>query len=97
MYAFCLVAIVLVSGGNAFAPTARATLATQRKSLFNLLMASEYALLFDCDGVIVETEELHRIAYNKAFNKFGLKLPSGVAVEWDTKYCKNYSKYSHRF
>lgn len=25
------------------------------------------ALIFDCDGVIVETEELHRLAYNGAF------------------------------
>jgi hypothetical protein len=24
----------------------------------------KFALLFDCDGVIVETEELHRLAYN---------------------------------
>jgi len=45
-----------------------------------------YALLFDCDGVIVETEELHRIAYNKAFKKYGLRLPNGEQVEWDSKY-----------
>lgn len=45
-----------------------------------------YALLFDCDGVIVETEELHRIAYNKAFKKFGLRLPNGEQVEWNSKY-----------
>jgi hypothetical protein len=25
------------------------------------------ALIFDCDGVIVETEELHRLAYNGSF------------------------------
>ena len=34
----------------------------------------EYALLFDCDGVILETEELHRLAYNEAFKAAGLLL-----------------------
>jgi hypothetical protein len=46
----------------------------------------QYALLFDCDGVIVETEELHRIAYNAAFEKFGLILLDGKPVIWDNKY-----------
>jgi beta-phosphoglucomutase-like phosphatase (HAD superfamily) len=46
----------------------------------------KYALLFDCDGVIVETEELHRKAYNMAFKKFGLTLPDGSPVEWKTEY-----------
>ena len=32
------------------------------------------ALLFDCDGVLVETEELHRIACNQAFAEFGLEV-----------------------
>ena len=47
---------------------------------------SGYALLFDCDGVIVETEEMHRVAYNSAFTKYGLKLPSGKQVEWSKEY-----------
>jgi len=47
---------------------------------------TDFALLFDCDGVIVETEELHRLAYNAAFNNFQLKLPDGTPVEWDVKY-----------
>lgn len=50
------------------------------------VFASDFALLFDCDGVIVETEELHRVAYNKAFDKFGLQLPDGSAVEWTVDY-----------
>jgi HAD superfamily hydrolase (TIGR01509 family) len=49
-------------------------------------MAAEYALLFDCDGVIVETEELHRLAYNAAFEKFGLKLNGDHQVEWSVEY-----------
>lgn len=42
----------------------------------------EFALLFDCDGVILETEELHRRAYNTAFREFNLTI-HGVPVEWD--------------
>jgi len=34
----------------------------------------EYALLFDCDGVLLETEELHRRAYNAAFDEFQLTI-----------------------
>ena len=47
---------------------------------------SGYALLFDCDGVIVETEEMHRLAYNAAFDKFGLKLKNGDSVSWSIEY-----------
>lgn len=36
------------------------------------------ALIFDCDGVLVDTErDGHRIAFNKAFDDLG------IAVEWD--------------
>ena len=41
-----------------------------------------FALLFDCDGVIVETEELHRKAYNASFKHFGLTIPASGKVEW---------------
>ena len=44
-----------------------------------------FALLFDCDGVIVETEELHRLAYNGAFEAFELKI-NGTPVEWVVEY-----------
>lgn len=43
------------------------------------------ALLFDCDGVIVETEELHRRAYNGAFAAAGLTV-GGAPVEWSVEY-----------
>jgi HAD superfamily hydrolase (TIGR01509 family) len=43
------------------------------------------ALLFDCDGVLVETEELHRLAYNSAFENYGL-LINGKRVEWSKDY-----------
>ena len=45
----------------------------------------EFALLFDCDGVILETEELHRLAYNAAFTEFDLTI-AGRPVEWDVPY-----------
>ena len=44
----------------------------------------EFALLFDCDGVILETEELHRRAYNTAFNEFNLTI-DGEPVVWDVR------------
>jgi beta-phosphoglucomutase-like phosphatase (HAD superfamily) len=45
----------------------------------------QYAVLFDCDGVIVETEELHRLAYNGAFRHFDLRV-GGEPVEWTVPY-----------
>jgi HAD superfamily hydrolase (TIGR01509 family) len=38
------------------------------------------ALVFDCDGVLVDTEkDGHRVAFNRAFEEFGLD------VEWDVE------------
>lgn len=34
------------------------------------------ALVFDCDGVILESEDLHRRAYNAAFQEFQVRSPS---------------------
>lgn len=45
----------------------------------------EFALLFDCDGVILETEELHRLAYNEAFKAADLTI-DGKPVEWSVEY-----------
>lgn len=65
----------------------RSRIAPRRTSWTKLSSTqAEYALLFDCDGVIVETEELHRIAYNKAFEKFKLTLPGEVPMNWDVHY-----------
>ena len=44
----------------------------------------EFALLFDCDGVILETEELHRKAYNEAFREFDLTI-DGEPVRWSVR------------
>lgn len=51
------------------------------------------AVIWDCDGVLLESEELHRAAYNAAFAKFGVRCPgdgttsgsactAGSIVEW---------------
>ncbi|KAM3360481.1 Haloacid dehalogenase-like hydrolase domain-containing protein [Capsicum baccatum] len=34
------------------------------------------ALIFDCDGVILESEHLHRQAYNDAFSHFNVRCPN---------------------
>jgi len=43
------------------------------------------ALLFDCDGVIVETEELHRLAYCQSFEHFKVAIGEEPVV-WDKAY-----------
>eukprot|EP00741_Cyanophora_paradoxa_P018033 tig00021037_g17413.t1 len=40
-------------------------------------LAKDIALIFDCDGVIAETEEGHRMTYNESFEH------NGVDVHWD--------------
>jgi HAD superfamily hydrolase (TIGR01509 family) len=45
----------------------------------------DFALLFDCDGVILETEEFHRLAYNAAFKAANVSI-DGVPVEWSVEY-----------
>mmetsp|Transcript_55685 Transcript_55685/g.67138 ORF Transcript_55685/g.67138 Transcript_55685/m.67138 type:complete len:328 (-) Transcript_55685:200-1183(-) len=47
--------------------------------------AFDYALIFDCDGVIIETEELHRLAYNAAFDAANLQIDDQPVV-WTTEY-----------
>jgi len=47
--------------------------------------AADRALLFDCDGVIVLTEELHRLAYNAAFEAYGVEV-GGSPLVWTVEY-----------
>ncbi|KAJ8765615.1 hypothetical protein K2173_014737 [Erythroxylum novogranatense] len=42
--------------------------------------ASLQALIFDCDGVIIESEHLHRQAYNDAFAYFNVRCPSELEI-----------------
>lgn len=84
---FLIYLILHVSSCLAFTPAYNKRTLPHRLSELSA-KSEQYALLFDCDGVIVETEELHRIAYNAAFSKFGLILdaPGNKAVVWDTAY-----------
>ncbi|KAM1529917.1 hypothetical protein ACFX1Z_019071 [Malus domestica] len=43
------------------------------------------ALIFDCDGVILESEHLHRQAYNEAFAHFNVRCSSSASqpLNWD--------------
>ncbi|GIL87060.1 hypothetical protein Vretimale_14226 [Volvox reticuliferus] len=49
--------------------------------------AAMKALIFDCDGVILESEDLHRRAYNATFKHFKVKC-GGVQgyVDWDESF-----------
>ncbi len=79
---------VLITSTDAFAPRSLIPSIKTAQGRFMSMSTdySGYALLFDCDGVIVETEEMHRVAYNAAFTKYGLKLQSGEKVEWSKEY-----------
>ena len=43
------------------------------------------ALLFDCDGVILESEELHRVAYNAVFAHYAVTV-GGQPVAWSVEH-----------
>lgn len=43
------------------------------------------ALLWDCDGVILESEDLHRRAYNAVFAHFKVTV-GGAPVVWSEEY-----------
>ncbi|GAB4848706.1 hypothetical protein Ancab_003433 [Ancistrocladus abbreviatus] len=57
-----------------------------------LVSASLQALIFDCDGVILESEHLHRQAYNDAFSHFNVRCPSSPStsssqpLNWDLEF-----------
>jgi len=80
--AFGVLAMVVGTGGVRLAAPARSRAAPARMSAGAPFKS---ALLFDCDGVLVETEELHRTAYNMAFAEFGLEV-GNEAVVWSVEY-----------
>eukprot|EP00537_Pseudo-nitzschia_pungens_P005978 CAMPEP_0172361084 /NCGR_PEP_ID=MMETSP1060-20121228/4978_1 /TAXON_ID=37318 /ORGANISM="Pseudo-nitzschia pungens, Strain cf. cingulata" /LENGTH=739 /DNA_ID=CAMNT_0013083245 /DNA_START=46 /DNA_END=2265 /DNA_ORIENTATION=+ len=74
---------------SAFRMSTDAASSAEEVSTDNAAKSYDCALLFDCDGVILETEELHRQAYNKVFNEFGVTKICGdtrEAVEWSVSY-----------
>jgi HAD superfamily hydrolase (TIGR01509 family) len=70
---------------GAFAPSKIGPSFVGRKSAARFASNYEFALLFDCDGVILETEELHRLAYNAAFSAADLTIDS-EPVDWSVEY-----------
>lgn len=44
------------------------------------------ALIFDCDGVILESEHLHRQAYNDAFSHFNVCCTPSQPLIWDPEF-----------
>lgn len=88
MKSLSLLAVACTAVGiEGFAPTTSLHQAGRTTSALSLSASAEspYALLFDCDGVIIETEELHRLSYNKAFNEFNLQIDD-EPVEWTVAY-----------
>lgn len=55
-----------------------ASTTAKRRKCFTISAATRAleALIFDCDGVILESEHLHRQAYNDAFSHFNVRCPS---------------------
>ncbi|XP_050208522.2 haloacid dehalogenase-like hydrolase domain-containing protein At4g39970 [Mercurialis annua] len=54
----------------------------RRPSLCVSVSASLEALIFDCDGVILESEHLHRQAYNDAFAHFSVSCSPSQTLNW---------------
>jgi len=82
--------LALINVTAAFAPLASFSRISSPRAIASTPLYAEagefdYALIFDCDGVIIETEELHRLAYNAAFQAAGLEV-EGDAVEWTEAY-----------
>eukprot|EP00878_Enallax_costatus_P014684 GHUV01015360.1.p1 GENE.GHUV01015360.1~~GHUV01015360.1.p1 ORF type:complete len:309 (+),score=93.91 GHUV01015360.1:313-1239(+) len=48
--------------------------------------AALQALVFDCDGVILESEDLHRRAYNATFQHFNVQCGVAGVVDWDEQF-----------
>lgn len=44
------------------------------------------ALIFDCDGVILESEDIHRRSFNSTFRHFNVKCKEERVVEWDQQF-----------
>lgn len=67
----------------------RTTFSSSSSSVVKASANSFVALIFDCDGVILESEDLHRQAYNDAFAFFNVRCPSSSsdkALDWDIEF-----------
>lgn len=87
-----IISALYITAVHAFAPSlvfARNKAGVSRVKSSNVLKAQtcdfDFALIFDCDGVIIETEEFHRLAYNAAFKAADLRIRD-EPVEWSVEY-----------
>lgn len=80
-----VIGTAIVSNTYGFAPSPAFFSSSRRLSSLSE-SKFEYALIFDCDGVIIETEELHRLAYNAAFKAADLTIDKKEPVEWSVDY-----------
>ena len=64
------------------------TTTRSRSRIVSYAHVEEYsALIFDCDGVIVESENIHREAYNAAFQEFQVSCDgTGTILEWSEEF-----------
>ncbi|KAL0543250.1 hypothetical protein IC582_018340 [Cucumis melo] len=61
---------------------------TTHKRFSLSVSAALQALIFDCDGVILESEHLHRQAYNDAFLHFDVRCPNSTSqpLNWSIEF-----------
>ncbi|XP_022132960.1 haloacid dehalogenase-like hydrolase domain-containing protein At4g39970 [Momordica charantia] len=66
----------------------RSKKSTSYKPFSLSVSASLQALIFDCDGVILESEHLHRQAYNDAFAHFDVRCPNSTSepLNWSIEF-----------
>uniref|UniRef100_A0A7C8ZX72 Sugar-terminal-phosphatase n=1 Tax=Opuntia streptacantha TaxID=393608 RepID=A0A7C8ZX72_OPUST len=79
----------LSSGALRLPSPLRPTALKRKPSSVLAVSASLQALIFDCDGVILESEHLHRQAYNDAFAHFNVRCPSSSSpgpLDWDSEF-----------
>ena len=79
MFAAILFASLLLVENHAFMQT-NINSRSRSTAISMKLMGNFDALLFDCDGVIAETErDAHRVTFNSAFAE------KGISTEWDVE------------
>ncbi|GBF87704.1 hypothetical protein Rsub_00415 [Raphidocelis subcapitata] len=64
----------------AAAPASRARAPNRRAALAP--RAALKALIFECDGAVVDTEELRRRSYNEAFRQLDVQSAEGGVLQW---------------
>ncbi|XP_010937415.3 haloacid dehalogenase-like hydrolase domain-containing protein At4g39970 [Elaeis guineensis] len=69
-------------------PRSRPPLASAASPSHSPTSSPLQALIFDCDGVILESEHLHRQAYNEAFAHFAVRCPPSTSqpLYWNSDF-----------